>query len=187
MGCFPSELSGERRNLPSLPLAVAPLNNNMGCMHFDQSYAGHALLIDRGTCKFCDKILKALASGADAVLIANSHAQLPYQMSWVCPGEYGDPVLHPDGIGIPACMLSLADAQALRAAPPGAARVGFGAFRAYDGELEQKPANDVTGLGVQQLLGGYNPLPAGQACLPPAPAAAAAAAAEQPRRPGAGR
>ena len=48
-------------------------------------------------------------------------------MAWACDKEdYGDPVLHPNGVGIPACMVSRDDGQALAAAvAAGTVNLGF--------------------------------------------------------------
>ena len=169
IGCFPSELSGERRRQNPLPL-VQPSTTDNGCQRFQKDYTGKAVILDRGGCFFCVKISNAMLAGADAVLIVNSHGELPYEMSWVCD-DYSDPILYPNGIGIPACMVSRADGQALKIsiATGVAATVGFEHFRTYNSMLEAKPENDVTSLAVQQLLGGYNPLPAGQVPVPTIP------------------
>jgi hypothetical protein len=141
-------------------------DNSNGCKPFTQDFTGRAVILERGACYFCAKILNAMLSGAEAVLVANSRGQLPFAMSWICTGssDYSDPILHPNGIGIPACMISRVDGSNLKAAIQDSkvVKVGFDSYRAYNEELEEKPENDITGIGVQQLLGGYNPLPAGQ-------------------------
>ena len=158
VGCFPGEISNIRSSSAPLALTLPPASNALGCDVFSQDYTGKALLINRGTCNFCNKILNARAAYAEAVLIANTYGELPFQMSWECP--YYDAVL----VGIPACMVSMSDAQTLKTALSNGESVlaSFGWYYVYNSDYEQEPANQVTGIGVQQLLGSYNALPAGQ-------------------------
>lgn len=53
---------------------VYPEANQDGCVEFsaDVDFTGKAVLIDRGSCNFTDKVLHAQAKGAEFVMIANN-------------------------------------------------------------------------------------------------------------------
>ncbi len=83
-------------------VAVEP---NLACDDLSNAAAlrGNIALIDRGTCFFADKILRAQAAGAVAVVMVNNTDSTPIPMG-------GDPV----GIQIPGVMISKADGAILR-------------------------------------------------------------------------
>ncbi|WP_375419029.1 M36 family metallopeptidase [uncultured Hymenobacter sp.] len=66
---------------------------------------GNIAVIDRGGCNFSVKILNAQKAGAVAVVMVNNVAGAPFVMGGT-----------PDGITIPALMVSLADGNRLKAA-----------------------------------------------------------------------
>ncbi|WP_329109695.1 M36 family metallopeptidase [Micromonospora sp. NBC_01699] len=76
--------------------------------------AGSIALVDRtGTCNYYTQVVNAEAAGAVAVVVANNVAGAPVVMN----GSMNPPV------GIPAVMVSQADAAALRASLPASGRV----------------------------------------------------------------
>ena len=76
-----------------------------GCEPFAaNSLTGKIPLIDRGTCNFTVKVFNAQAAGAVAAVVANNVAGDPFGMGG------GNPAIH-----IPSIMISLADANALKA------------------------------------------------------------------------
>lgn len=79
-------------------LACGPLNNAA-------SLAGKVALIDRGSCNFTDKVLRAQAAGATAVIMVNNVPGDPIPMG----GTPASPVT------IPAVMISLDDGARLKA------------------------------------------------------------------------
>ncbi|MBE0365602.1 hypothetical protein PULV_b0211 [Pseudoalteromonas ulvae UL12] len=62
---------------------VYPNLNKQACVDYDQSidFTGKAVLIDRGTCSFSDKVLRAQQRGAKLVIIANNRDGAPPAMS----------------------------------------------------------------------------------------------------------
>lgn len=73
-----------------------------GCEPLQGSHAGQAVLIERGSCSFAQKVLNAQAAGAAAALIYDSEPA-----GW--PSMAGDA----QGVNIPAQGLSQADGRAL--------------------------------------------------------------------------
>jgi PA domain/Immune inhibitor A peptidase M6 len=104
---------------PATPLA--PLNANLiiandgsgvvtdGCEAFPPaSLTGRIVLIDRGTCAFVLKVQNAQAAGAAYVVIGQNVADAPFAGGAVTPG-----------VTISSMMISLADANTIKAASNG--------------------------------------------------------------------
>jgi subtilisin family serine protease len=79
---------------------------NLGCESLanDAALSGNIALIDRGTCLFSEKIARAQAAGAIAVVMVNNQDTAPIVMG-------GDGA----GLGIPGGMISKADGARLKA------------------------------------------------------------------------
>ncbi|MGE3310007.1 MAG: S8 family serine peptidase [Limisphaerales bacterium] len=92
-------------NSAPLSARLVPVEPNLACEDLANSEAlrGNIALIDRGTCFFADKILRAQAAGAIAVVMVNNTDSTPISMG-------GDPA----GIRIPGVMVSKADGAILR-------------------------------------------------------------------------
>jgi extracellular elastinolytic metalloproteinase len=116
--------------------------------------SGRIVLIRRGTCPFVDKVARAEAAGALAVVMVNNVAGAPIVMGGTDPG-----------IGIPSLMISQADGDALIAAVNGGQTVNATiqdrpTFR-LDGDFDNGIIAHEYGHGISTRLTGG----AGTSCL----------------------
>ena len=115
-GCSPAIFSGQTQatsGSEQLQLAIPPDNNYEGCSPFVQDndqekYSGKAILVNRGKCMFCVKVLNALAVNASAVIVSNSVDSFPIFMTWssLCLPIADNPQIDPSILGVPVCMAS---------------------------------------------------------------------------------
>ena len=98
VGCSQALFSGQSSLSEPIPLAIPPATNFEGCSPFSQEinpekYSGRAILVNRGKCMFCVKILNALTVNASAVIVSNSIDSIPIIMTWssLCPAVADNP------------------------------------------------------------------------------------------------
>jgi len=95
---------------PMVPVVDQPDGRGLACTPLDAANAaavrGKVALIDRGTCRFVDKVKNAQDAGAKAVVIADNAPGTP-------PQPFGAP---DDSITIPSVLVTLDDGAAIKAA-----------------------------------------------------------------------
>jgi hypothetical protein len=150
-------------------LAIPPASNFEGCSPFKQEvnpekYSGKAILVNRGKCMFCVKIMNALTVNASAVIVSNSVDSFPIFMTWSssCPAIADNPQIDPSMLGVPVCMASRVDGAKLLASFSSKLQLDFSGFRSYNPQSELLPENEISGIRVQQSIEDSYILPAGQ-------------------------
>lgn len=162
-GTKPAEPAGFGPAMPTIPLtgdlvvyndATPDIEDACEAVTNGADLTGRIVLIRRGTCAFVDKVVRAEAAGAIAVVMVNNAAGAPIVMGGVDPG-----------IGIPSLMISQADGDALITAVNGGQTVNATiqdspTFR-LDGDFDNGIIAHEYGHGISTRLTGG----AGTSCL----------------------